>query len=477
MKRLNNNEYCNIESFIDSFDFNQSLLNYIQNSENILVSDNFTYQQFRQAVLILTNKLNNEKQTYIYSKLKNQNIYFMIISIASILSGKNLLTHQGMLKDKRINTEKGEILTINEEYVDSLINDYYNHDDVINESDINIHNMNNNRDIKNHGSVLFYTSGTTTNLPKLIHLSQVNIVSSAMGCWNEKWLEYINDKKVLCSLPQFHVYEFIMELMFIMHGFTLYYSDVENLDINYMRIKPDIIIVVPQILNKFKDKNLILNVPLIISGGAPIRNETYEYFAKNTKVLINGYGSTETSASISISYEKNNNGICTKNVKIKIDENSNELLVKGLGISEDVICDEDGWYNTHDLAYITKDNKLVIYGRSIDIIKLQQGEYINLNKLSEIYSKHHIVICYATSNDRYPNAVVFTNDNEYTEYDLRNELNKIHTSNKLKGYERINEINIMNIQNIRLTNENEVDVYSIRKEFNERRMRNIEKLK
>lgn len=415
MKSLGNGEFCHNDTFVFNFEPKQSILDYIPDIETPF-TNNLTYHELRNLIIISANKLNSLPNESIYSNTTGKD--FLIISIAGLLSNKAVLTHEEMIMDETL------IITS----CDEFINDDRHNDKISFPQSIN------------NGYILFFTSGSTGK-PKLIKLTQLNIITGALGCLKDELQVLPNDKVLLC-LPTYHIYEFIMELMFAFSGAELIYSTPQTLYQTYSYMHPSIMVVVPQILNNFYERSLQLKLRVLISGGAPIRNKVYEFFSETCNIIANGYGSTETSASIAVSTDSTTNGTCTRSVIVKLSETS-ELLVKGPSVSDSAKLDEFGWYHTKDIVEITENNMIKLIGRNCNVIKLQQGEFINLDELSEIYSEFFTTTVFADSTDRYPNAIVYIPNNRMKEEDIRKVLNDIHMKNNLKGFERIDNIIII----------------------------------
>ena len=178
--------------------------------------------------------------------------------------------------------------------------------------------------------------------------------------------------------------------------------------------------------------------------------------------ILKGYGTTETTACLTLSLDPNDDGICTPANIIRIAEDG-ELLVKGLTVSEQSI-EDDGWCHTNDIFSIDSYGRLHIIGRKSNVIKLQQGEFINLDELSILYTTNSIdTIVYATPLDRYPSAVAYIDDTVNRD-DIPEIFKDIHERNNRKGYERISQIMIKSIKDMPLINGIKPDYKRIREE-------------
>lgn len=121
-----------------------------------------------------------------------------------------------------------------------------------------------------------------------------------------------------------------------------------------------------------------------LTGAAPIKKSTLEYFSSIDILIMELYGMSETSGLISLqtpdNYEFGSCGIPVCEVKIASD---GEILVKGDNVFRGYYQDEaatqetlvDGWLHTGDLGTIEKD-RLFITGRKKELIITAGGENV-----------------------------------------------------------------------------------------------------
>ena len=236
------------------------------------------------------------------------------------------------------------------------------------------------------------------------------------------------------------------------------------------------------LLTKFSIKNLPLidnvfnpirealggNVQLLVCGGSALSSEMQHFL----RIVCNsyfeqGYGLTETTAASSVQrytdFTDGNVGSllgCTEGKLIDVEELGyyayffqGELLVrvptifqgyyKDLNSTKNMI-NEEGWLSTGDVFEITKDKRMKIIARKKEIIKLSQGEYVSLPKLTSIYSQADFVkqiYVHAGLHSRFLTAVVVS-DKSYNE--VKESLNKMAIQSKLNGFEKIREFLITN---------------------------------
>jgi long-chain acyl-CoA synthetase len=236
-------------------------------------------------------------------------------------------------------------------------------------------------------ATLIYTSGTTGQ-PKGVMLTHENLLSNAKATcpippFNLEW-------KTLSFLPLCHVYERMINYMFQLKGYSIYYvENIGRLSEYILEVKPQIINTVPRVLESIYDKvmakgrktkrmkrviffwamnNVALkykhhpeslgalwhikrkiadklvfkkikaslggNVQIIVSGGAAIQERLLRVFWAFGISVLEGYGLTETSPVIAVSnFEENGIKFGTvgpplKGVSVRIADDG-EILCKG----------------------------------------------------------------------------------------------------------------------------------------------------
>ncbi len=280
-------------------------------------------------------------------------------------------------------------------------------------------------------AIINYTSGTTS-LSKGVMLSYKAINSNLLFA-TEELPEMTAGMNIISMLPMAHMYgmafEIIFEFMVGMHiHFLTRVPSPKIIAEAFERVKPDLIIAVPLIIEKIYkskikpmiDKTLIrilLNTPIIdtiiknkiltsintafggkfnqiIIGGAAI-NQEVEAFFKNLGLRYTiGYGMTECAPIITYSnwkeHKQSSCGKITPRMQIKIDSPDSENIVGEIMVKGDhvmkgyyknpeatsAVLSEDGWLRTGDLGLIDKDGYLFIKGRSKNMILGASGQNI-----------------------------------------------------------------------------------------------------
>jgi len=235
-------------------------------------------------------------------------------------------------------------------------------------------------------ATIIYTSGTTGR-PKGVMLSHNNIVSNVLDSapripFNE------GTSKALSFLPICHIFERVILYIYQYYSVSVYFAEsIEKLTDNLKEVNPNVMTVVPRLLEKVYDKiygkgaeltgikktlffwaiNLGLrykpykengwfyekqlavarklifskwkealggNLDVMVSGSAALQPRLAKVFAAAGIPVMEGYGLTETSPVISVNDMRNGLfrigtvGKLIKNVEVKIAEDG-EILCKG----------------------------------------------------------------------------------------------------------------------------------------------------
>lgn len=173
-----------------------------------------------------------------------------------------------------------------------------------------------------------------------------------------------------------------------------------------------------------------------MSGGAALSRETQEFLNLALVTIVQGYGMTETCGMCSILppdiLRYGCVGLPSPSVEIKFldvpdagyrstnNPPQGEILLRGPSVTsgyfkrDDLNADEDiftkdGWLRTGDVGQWNKDGTLTIIDRIKNLVKLQGGEYIALERLESIYKSCNLVsnICvHAIPDATQPIAII-----------------------------------------------------------------------
>jgi long-chain acyl-CoA synthetase len=106
---------------------------------------------------------------------------------------------------------------------------------------------------------------------------------------------------------------------------------------------------------------------------------------------------------------------------------------------------KDGWFKTGDIGRLSSSGQLYLVGRNKDTVKLLQGEYVAIPRLTEIFQRAAFVnqlYLHAGMYARFLSAIVVLRSDaqKLTERDVIKEFDRIADENRLMGYERIKRV-------------------------------------
>ena len=297
-------------------------------------------------------------------------------------------------------------------------------------------------------SIMLFTSGTT-NLPKIVMLSQKNICSDISGL--AKVVRIYDTDTLLSFLPLHHTFESTVTFLYGFYsGATVAFCDgLRYIQKNLQEYKISVFVAVPLVLETMYKKiqkaieeqgktklinaltkvsNGLLkinidirkklfkkvldslggNIRIMLYGAAPMSKETVIGYTNLGIEQIQGYGLTETSPVVSAETNKEKRpgsiGLPLPGLKVKIvdknEEGIGEIVVKGptvmLGYYENEEetkkAIKNGWFYTGDYGYLDKDGFLFITGRKKDIIVLQNGKNVYPQEIEFLINKFPGVI-------------------------------------------------------------------------------------
>ncbi|NNC49306.1 MAG: long-chain fatty acid--CoA ligase [Flaviramulus sp.] len=235
-------------------------------------------------------------------------------------------------------------------------------------------------------ATIIYTSGTTGK-PKGVMLSHNNITTNALDA-SSRLPNLGRDTRVLSFLPICHIFERVLIYLYQYAGTTIYFAEgIDKIGENAKEIKPNLMSVVPRLLEKLFDKimakaedlsaikkalffwavsvgekwepysqngwwyefklkianKLIFSkwrealggeLHTMVSGSAALQTRLTRVFSAAGMQIMQGYGLTVTSPVVSVEMYKDNHfkvgtvGKPIKNVEVKIAEDG-EILIKG----------------------------------------------------------------------------------------------------------------------------------------------------
>lgn len=280
----------------------------------------------------------------------------------------------------------------------------------------------------------FYTSvGSLTADLKIQHPTLVTVVPRILNVAHKKVLEAVNKR-----------------------GFEKIFKALYPIALKYHKTDSTITKIINYIPYKIADKIFFEkvrkifgnNVKYLVSGSSGLPHNVEDFFVAAGMDVLEGYGLTETSPVISGRIPKKKMyytvGPLLKGIEGKIiNPETKEVLpqgvegiicVKGPNIMKgyynnkeetDKVLSQDGWFNTGDRGYFTKEKTLIIKGREKEIIKLSSGENINPTLLEDtLTSSKYIATAIVIGEDSWKNlgALILPNFDEIKEYYKNNNI-------------------------------------------------------
>ena len=265
-------------------------------------------------------------------------------------------------------------------------------------------------------AALLYTSGTT-GLPKGVMLSSANIIMNLLQGLSR--LQIGHKERLFGVLPLFHVFaQSVCVWAAFLIGATVIL--VPKIDRRYilsaLKHKPTGFFGVPALygLMCMLKTAPLDSVKYFITGGDAMPDKIRAYFELlYRRKICNGYGLTETSPVLTFDFEDvaQSTNVVGKPVigvacEIRDEQGAvlpagqvGELWVKGDNImlgyynapdaTEKVL--KDGWFNTGDTMFIDPDGKLIITGRTKDLI-IHKGINVYPQEIENVIMTHPNVI-------------------------------------------------------------------------------------
>ncbi|HCT29895.1 MAG TPA: long-chain fatty acid--CoA ligase [Bacteroidales bacterium] len=155
------------------------------------------------------------------------------------------------------------------------------------------------------------------------------------------------------------------------------------------------------VLEKFR-KVFGGNIRFMPCAGAAISKAHLRFFHAAGITVCYGYGTTETTATVSCFkddvYDFDTVGSVMPGIEVKISP-ENEIMVKGKTLfqgyykkpldTEKVL--KDGWYYTGDKGYLTENGDLVMTDRIKDLMKTSVGKYISPQKIELLFIQDNFI--------------------------------------------------------------------------------------
>lgn len=144
-----------------------------------------------------------------------------------------------------------------------------------------------------------------------------------------------------------------------------------------------------RLFSKLKEAIGIPDPNFFPTAGAPLSDRICEFMRSVGIDVVIGYGLSETTATVSffpdVHYEIGTVGVPLPGVKVKIDPENGEILVKGPTVTpgyyenpaaNEAAFTDDGYFRTGDAGYFTPTGQLVLTERVKDLFKTSNGKYV-----------------------------------------------------------------------------------------------------
>ncbi|RMH61906.1 MAG: long-chain fatty acid--CoA ligase [Zetaproteobacteria bacterium] len=325
---------------------------------------------------------------------------------------------------------------------------------------------------RNALATIVYTSGTTAN-PKGVMLSHGNILANLDAI--PDIIAFQRDEMLLSFLPLAHALE-RMAGHFLPYSFGISVAFAERPDTvakNLGEARPTLMITVPRMLEVVRNRilgqigkqaawkqrlfGLLLKLAarpqkpfwqrwlhrwldrrigdtvrqrfggrlrMLISGGAPLSQETGAFFHALGIPVIEGYGLTESAPLLTVNPidapRLGSVGRAIANVELRLAEDG-EILARGPNIMQGYwrqpeatrqAVDEDGWLHTGDIGRIDEDGYLYITDRKKDLIVNSGGENIAPQRIEARLTGDALIDQVVIYGDRKPYLVALVVPNE-----------------------------------------------------------------
>ena len=293
---------------------------------------------------------------------------------------------------------------------------------------------------------IMFTSGTTGRA-KAVPQTYKNHFASHNNC--QQHFEYDSGSTWLMVNPIFHISGLSILFRTVITGCTLIVENKFDAERVWKILEKDKVShtsMVPVMLKRLMSMNGEHHLKGLLLGGASTTPSLLKEAIEKNLPVYNSFGMTETCSQIvQISYKDDK--ILTGAVgnlngyDIKIDENSDELLIKGGSVVSDYLnADlklEDGYFNTGDLATVDEDGYLYILDRRSDLI-ISGGENIYPKEIEDaVYSLCGVERCAVIKkhDDEWGSVPVLLLEEKVDEASLLN-----HLSEHLAKYKLPKEI-------------------------------------
>jgi acyl-[acyl-carrier-protein]-phospholipid O-acyltransferase/long-chain-fatty-acid--[acyl-carrier-protein] ligase len=263
-------------------------------------------------------------------------------------------------------------------------------------------------------AVILFTSGSEKD-PKAVPLTHGNIASNIEGV--SQAVEFTADDVMLANLPLFHVFGLTVNMWLpLTYGMTIVTYpnplDFKSVCTAVRDERVTVMVGTPAFLAGYlqkSDPGDFAGVRLVITGADKCPESLRRgFWDKHRIILLEGYGTTETSPVISVNTPQHNRpgsvGRALPNVEVRIEHYDTgeacrvheigKVLVKGPSVMRGYFDDFEatsmhlrhGWYDTGDMGFMDDDGYLWHVGRLRRFLKIA-GEMVSLVKVEDVLER------------------------------------------------------------------------------------------
>lgn len=353
--------------------------------------------------------------------------------------------------------------------------------------------------------VLSYTSGSS-GFSKGVMIPVRSIFSNVI--YGQEHMPLQSKDRMVSLLPMAHVFGLLFEFLYpmTMGVHTTFLTKTPSPAIllkSFQEIKPQLILVVPLILEKIYKKKLVptLQKPVmkvllaipginsilhkkikdklvdtfggkffeIVIGGAALSSEVADFLRKIKFPFSIGYGMTECGPLISYdpwdTTQPNSAGKLVDRMEVRIESEDpyktvGEIQVKGTNVmlgyykneeANNNTFTEDGWLKTGDLGILDKENYIFIKGRSKNMLLGPSGQNIYPEELeARMCNLNYVGECVVIQRDNKLVALVYPDHDAIKAEDIvpeaipgLMEVNRKQFNIQVANYEQLSKIEVV----------------------------------
>ncbi len=294
---------------------------------------------------------------------------------------------------------------------------------------------------------LIYTSGTTGD-PKGVVLTHRNLWVNG-----EDWLQMVapmvrDNATEVHWLPMSHIFGWGALCIGTVYGLKTALCGFYDVIETSQRVQPHFICGVPLLWDNVPPTALGDRFELGLSGAAPLSQTTKKNYAQAGKRLLEGYGLTETSPTLTLEHpdqlERDTVGRPYPSVQIAIAADG-EVLAKGPSVfsgywnRQDQPFTQDGWFKTGDLGTL-ENGALKLIGRKKELIVLTGGKKVAPAPIEAMFPIGSGRLVLVGDNRKHVGAIVFSADSADTAAQIESINCQVSRYERIRSYEVVADL-------------------------------------